>query len=208
MSFRNRVIGIYFSAKLLLEISDNPDTLQFCRTFLHKLERGIRFYGKSRSEIITSVKKVMETKSLEQLIHFFEIINLANSSKEYELLTSIGCKPIQSEEDMVRYNDVYNYLLKNFQNNITLAEIAGVCNMVPNAFCAYFKKKTQKTFTQIVNELRIGHAKKLLQNENLSVNDICYECGYNNPTNFYKFFKKISGRTPLEFRREMGMANA
>jgi AraC-like DNA-binding protein len=104
---------------------------------------------------------------------------------------------------MERFNDVYQFLLRNFSRDIMLEEVARICNMTPNAFCRYFKQKTQKTFTRFLNEIRIGHARKLLQNENYSIKDICYECGYNNPVNFFSFFKQITGQTPKAFRQNM-----
>ena len=88
-----------------------------------------------------------------------------------------------------------------------LEEVARVCNMSSNSFCRFFKQKTQKTFTFFLNELRIGHAKKLLQNENYSIKDICYECGYNNPVHFFNIFKRIVKQTPKEFRTNIFKMN-
>jgi len=70
-------------------------------------------------------------------------------------------------------------------------------------FCRFFKSRTQKSLTQFLNELRIGHACKLLQNEEYSVSDVCYECGYNTLANFNKFFKNITGKTPSEYRKKI-----
>lgn len=202
VGYNLQAIGIYFPANFILGITENTDTIGDCKKFLAKVQRGIRLMGKTRIAIIELVKKVAETKNLEQLVYFFKIIHIISTSKEYELITSLGYKTLQSDEDMERYNNVYKYLLQNFQHDITLAEVAAICNMVPNAFCRYFKTKTHKTFTQFLNELRIGYAKKLLLNHNLSVQEVCYECGYNNPTNFYKFFKKSLNKSPLEYRRQ------
>ncbi len=200
-----QAIGIYFPENFILGLSENSDIVIDCKKFLAKVQRGLRIAGSNRNEIIELVKKVSETKNLEQLIYFLKVIHLISISKDNDKITSLGYNTFQSEEDMERYNNVYNYLLKNFQQEITLANVASICNMVPNAFCRYFKSKTQKTFTQFLNEIRIGHAKKLLLNHNLSVQEVCYECGYNNPTNFYKFFRKLSGQTPLEYRRRYNL---
>ncbi|ULT29049.1 helix-turn-helix domain-containing protein [Sphingobacterium sp. E70] len=68
-----------------------------------------------------------------------------------------------------------------------------------------FKRHTQKPFSRFVNEMRIGHACKLLMDRTLSISEICYECGYQNLTNFNKFFKSIMNKTPREFRKEMDL---
>jgi AraC-like DNA-binding protein len=104
---------------------------------------------------------------------------------------------MSNEADISRFDAVYQYLLENFQSEITLEAVSKKCNMTPNAFCRYFKNKTQKTLTLFLNELRIGHACKLLQVDNSSIQHICYDCGNNNPVNFFKFFKTITHNPPV-----------
>jgi AraC-like DNA-binding protein len=91
--------------------------------------------------------------------------------------------------------------MQNFHRDVTLEELSGVCNMAPTAFCRFFKSKTQKSFIQVLNELRIGHACSLLQKSDYSIIDACYESGYNNYVNFNKCFKLITGRTPSGYRK-------
>ncbi|MEO9003498.1 MAG: AraC family transcriptional regulator, partial [Ginsengibacter sp.] len=91
---------------------------------------------------------------------------------------------------------------QNFTDVITLPQIAAVANLTPPAFCNFFKKKTQKSFSEFLNELRIGHACKLLQNLELSIADVCFKSGYQNMTNFNSFFKRITSKTPSQYRKE------
>jgi AraC-like DNA-binding protein len=79
---------------------------------------------------------------------------------------------------------------------------ASAANLSTAAFCRYFRKRTNKTFIQFLNEVRIGQACRLLINENNSVSDICYTCGYNNNSYFIRQFRKITGFTPLNYRRK------
>ena len=65
--------------------------------------------------------------------------------------------------------------------------------MTQTAFCRFFKSKTQKSFVQFLNEIRIGHACKLVLNETYSIADVCYESGFNNFPSFNKFFKTFTG---------------
>ena len=71
------------------------------------------------------------------------------------------------------------------------------------AFCRYFKKATGKTFTKLVNEYRVVHATKLLSESNMSITDICYECGFNNFSHFNKLFKEITSKNASSYRKEM-----
>jgi AraC-like DNA-binding protein len=97
---------------------------------------------------------------------------------------------------------VYQYLIKNFSETISLSQIASVANLTPQAFCNFFKKKTLKSFTEFLNELRVGHACKLLQNQQLTISDVCFQSGYQNMANFNNFFKKITKQTPSQYRKE------
>ena len=75
--------------------------------------------------------------------------------------------------------------------------------MTTPAFCRYFKKATGKTFTKLVNEYRIVHATKLLQENQTSITDICFECGFNNFSHFNKLFKEFTGESASKYRSQM-----
>jgi AraC-like DNA-binding protein len=77
--------------------------------------------------------------------------------------------------------------------------------MTPSAFCHYFKKYTKKTFTQYVNEVRVGYACKLLMETGMNVSEVCYQSGYNSLSRFNKCFKKIMKRTPLNYRKQFNL---
>lgn len=198
-----QAVGLYFPADLINRISDETSINNNYNKLIQNAERGLRFYGGTRKIINQKMKTLIKAGGLQQLGIFLEIIDTLLSSVEFKFLASPGYKKSADLNDMERFNDVYQFLLNNFQRDIKLEEIAGICNMAPNSFCRFFKQKTQKTFTLFLNELRIGHAKKLLQNENIPIKDICYECGYNNPVNFFSFFKQIVKQTPKQFRENM-----
>ena len=198
-----KAIGLYFPLEFINRVTDDTASISLYNDLMHRAERGLRFHGQTRLKIIEKVKEVTQCSGLVQLCTFLQIIDMLSKSKESIALASIGYKSSTNENDMERFNDVYQFLLRNFSRDIMLEEVARICNMTPNAFCRYFKQKTQKTFTRFLNEIRIGHARKLLQNENYSIKDICYECGYNNPVNFFSFFKQITGQTPKAFRQNM-----
>lgn len=89
--------------------------------------------------------------------------------------------------------------MSNFSGEIKLKDAAEVANMSVNAFCRYFKQHTRKTFTQIVNEIRIGHACRLLIEDKWNIRETAFECGYDNISYFNRQFKVIINFTPTEF---------
>ena len=198
-----KAVGLYFPVDLINRITDETAINNNYNKLIQNAERGLRFYGETRKTVNNKMRELVEAGGLLQLSIFLEIIDILSWSVEYEFLASLGYRKSSNLNDIERFNEVYQFLLSNFQRDIKLEEVAGICNMAPNSFCRFFKQKTQKTFTQFLNELRIGHAKKLLQNENYPIKDICYECGYNNPVNFFNFFRQIVKQTPKQFRESL-----
>jgi len=98
--------------------------------------------------------------------------------------------------------NVFEYTMNNFQEEISVKTISNVANMTKNAFCKCFKKPTNKTYVQILNELRIEHACRLLQSNNdLSIIQIAERVGFNNMSNFNRQFKAFKSCNPSEFKK-------
>jgi transcriptional regulator GlxA family with amidase domain len=92
--------------------------------------------------------------------------------------------------------------MKNFRDEVKLEEIAEIANMSSTSFCRYFKSRTNKTVFEFINEIRIGHAHKLLVETQYNMDQICFESGFKNVSSFFKQFKLITGKTPSKFRKE------
>lgn len=202
-SLYTKAIGLYFPQEFIHSISDDTTATSMYGELMCKAERGMRFYGDTKTKVISKLRELIQSNGLLQLGTFLQVIDILSYSNEFEYLASVGYKKSSNSNDMERFNEVYQFLLKNFSRDIMLEEVARVCNMTPNSFCRFFKQKTQKTFTYFLNEIRIGHAKKLLQSKNYTIKDICYECGYNNPVNFFSFFKQMTNQTPREYRKRV-----
>jgi transcriptional regulator GlxA family with amidase domain len=95
---------------------------------------------------------------------------------------------------------VYNYVQANYNKKIKVEEVASLVDLSVVSFSRLIKQRTGKTFIDFLNELRLGYATRLLIESNKTVTEICYECGFNNISNFNRIFKKSQGYTPSEFR--------
>jgi transcriptional regulator GlxA family with amidase domain len=95
-----------------------------------------------------------------------------------------------------------DYLNKNFEKNVSLSEAAKLVAMSEVAFSRFFKLRTGKTFVDTLNEVRLGHASRMLIETTQSINEVAYKCGFNNMSNFNRTFKKKKDCTPKEFRHE------
>ncbi|QEC53063.1 AraC family transcriptional regulator [Anseongella ginsenosidimutans] len=163
--------------------------------------RGIKLEGKARERIASILINTGQSNGLKKSIDIFTVLYELSEAREYEMLTGISYVNSYNENEARRINEVYEYVLKNFTTQIKLEEVAAIANMSPNAFCRYFKTHTQKNFSYFINEVRIGHACKLLLKKDLSVSRVCFESGFQSMTNFNKFFKRFTGKSPNEYRK-------
>jgi AraC-like DNA-binding protein len=90
-------------------------------------------------------------------------------------------------------------MISNFKNHISLEEVAQQLNMTSSSFCRFFRKSTNKSFVQYLNEIRVGYSCKLLIEKNYNISEVAYESGFENISHFNKQFKKIIRLTPTEF---------
>ena len=97
-------------------------------------------------------------------------------------------------------NDIYQYTMTNYSENISLEEIAAVIHLTPQSFCRYFRKHTLKTYTNFLNEVRVNEAcKKFMAHDFSSISAVAYQTGFNNVSTFNRVFKSIIGVSPSEY---------
>jgi len=110
-------------------------------------------------------------------------------------------KMTNNPKDTERIHRVFEYILKNYKQEIYLQEIAGMLNMSPVSFSRYFKHHTRKTFSEYVTEVRISHACSLLMQDDENISQISYSSGFENLSNFYRHFRKITGVIPKDYKK-------
>ncbi len=198
-----KAIVLYFPADFLCNLTNDLQLLSKVKNLIDRSRRGIRFLGETQQRVTKKLLPLPGKVGLDMIVDFFEIIKILLEGGEYEFLASVGYNHSFNEKDTERMNNVYQYLMQNFTEPIALPEIASIANMTPQAFCNFFKKRTQKTFFAFLNELRIGHACKLLHEEELTISSVCYKSGFQTFTNFNKFFKQQTQKTPSQYRKEL-----
>ena len=93
------------------------------------------------------------------------------------------------------------YIQENYKEKIYIRDLAGLIGMNEQYFCRFFKKVIGRSPMEYVNEYRIKKAIHYLKESDLTVTEICLECGYNNLGNFLREFRKYTSTTPLQYRR-------
>lgn len=169
---------------------------------LKKAEAGLSFRDAETPQIGREMETMLPMKEFDRSLALLALLQRL-AAKECTPLSSYGFNYVMNEEKVKRMNRVFQYITDNYKETISLEEIAGVANMTPQAFCKYFKERTHKTFIEFVNEVRIGHACKLLFEDNYNILQICYESGFNNLSNFNRQFKKFTSLSPIEYRKKV-----
>jgi len=198
-----QAVVIYFKEDFLgKELWGMPNNILLKKLFTNS-KRGIKFVGKAKTELEKCIRRLDDSKdSLGKLIDLLSILQLMANSKEYELLSSRGFILPVDEGECQRMNDVYQYIIHHYVRNPSLEEVSAVAHMSPSAFCRYFKLHSNKTYTQFLNEIKIGNACKLLIDNKLPISQICFEVGFNNFTHFNSQFRRIIGVTPSQYQRQ------
>ncbi|NJB70627.1 AraC-like DNA-binding protein [Saonia flava] len=164
---------------------------------------GVAFYGKTKTIIGEKIEILEYQTDFQRLLSILNILNELGSSQEFKVLNAEGFSIETEVKDNDRINVVFNFVKANFKEEITLDEIANLVSMTVPSFCRYFKKITNKTFTQFVNEYRLVHASKLLAEKPISITEVCFESGFNNFSHFNKLFKAFTGQSPSEYRNQL-----
>jgi AraC-like DNA-binding protein len=187
-----------FWGTAFLELPENKSI----RTLLDKSRRGVQIHGEVKEKISRQLQRLLKAEGTERLILLMEILVAVAQDPHNELLCSVGysCDVEEAVNDD-RMTQVYEYTLENFRKRIQLEEIAEVAHISPNSFCRYFKSRTKKTYSQFLLEIRVGQACRMLMENNMSIKEICYESGFNNFSSFHKYFKQITGKSPLMYKR-------
>ena len=194
-------IVIHFNENFLGDQLFKIPEMEAFNNFLKMANRGIEIKGEARTKINALMKKMLASNGLQRISFLFSLFDILSGPVEYELLASPGFVENVNLNGSDRLNKVINYVLKNFDQDITLPKAAHYANMSLTSFCNFFKGNYRLTFVEYLNSVRVGHACKLLSEKDRNIVDVAYGSGYNSLANFNKQFKKYKQMTPTEYRR-------
>jgi AraC-like DNA-binding protein len=198
---RIRAIVVHFSEECFgKEFFNIPEMAQI-KKLLIKSILGLKISGNTQLKLEPLMEKLLVSSGFERISILLEILNQISISQEIKSLSSIGYTKFSPHEDTTRIDRVFEFMLQNYTKDISLNQIAELVNMSVSAFCKFYKKRTGKTFTQTLNEIRVGHACKLFIENQLSVAEVSYQSGFNNLSYFHRNFKNITNFAPLEYKK-------
>ncbi|QKJ30705.1 AraC family transcriptional regulator [Mucilaginibacter mali] len=168
-----------------------------------KAKAGLSFTGNTRARVAEMMQQLVDLSGMDRLVTMVSILKELSESAECSEITLTKRKFYTSNEiDTNRFNNICNYTLTNFRREISLEEIAEVGNLSVTSFCRYFKLMTNQKYSDFLTQIRISHACRLLIDDKLSTDTICFESGFYNISNFYRHFKKVTELTPLVYKNK------
>lgn len=170
------------------------------RELLERARYGLRFSSEMSQTTADMLEQLPQQTGLTQLLSLLAILNVLATDQNAQLLASDGYQLAPGAAETERMKRVLEFMLRHFREEVRVEQIASIAGMAPAAFCRYFKNRTRKTFVEYLNELRTGHARKLLTNVDMSVGQVGLECGYNNNSHFHRQFKLSTGMTPFQYQ--------
>lgn len=180
-----------------------PEFMQV-KELLKTADRGIKLTQPPAhiKGLLYDITMLSGLKALICLLQLLEGVSSLSGDQISLISSDLYKVPLKNNSNEDRLEAVYKYVLENFKYEVSTKHAASLAFMNEAAFCRYFKRRTNKTLSQFVNNVRITHATLLLAEKGLSISNICFECGFDNLSYFNRQFKNITGKTPLAYRKE------
>ncbi|MEZ4993453.1 MAG: AraC family transcriptional regulator [Saprospiraceae bacterium] len=196
-----RGIVIYFHEDFLGDPLLKKNELYEIRQLLARAGRGMRIVGKTARNVHRLMNELLALRDFRSVLQLLEILDILANSTELEFLASDTYCNSLKKSDTDRMNRVYDFIMEHFTRKISLEEVASLTYMTPSSFSRFFKSHTNKTFSQLLSEVRIGHASKLLIDQDMGVAEACFKSGFQTLSNFNRQFKGIHRLSPTEYKK-------
>ncbi len=163
---------------------------------------GLKYDVVTAGEIGSEIKALKNKRGMTRLTGVLQILDKLVRRENYNKLSGMEIPHAGSVRDL-RMNEVLQYTLEHFTDDLPLDEVAEVASLTRTSFCRYFRQHTRKTFTEYLSELRINHACQLLKDRDMSIRSVCFESGYSNISHFNRQFRHYKGMTPGQYRKQI-----
>jgi len=201
LSKKSLMLTLFFTKNAFGDHFFELEELRALHPFFKKAENGCKVVSNT-VPLKGLFKTLKKASKFDRFVILLRILKHLSRAKT-KVLSSFVYEKKYTDTEGKRMQDVMTHTMNHYQQYIALDDIAKVAAMTKNAFCKYFKKRTNKTYFQFLSELRIEKASKLLtSNHELSIAEIAYQCGFRNLSNFNRQFLSIKKKTPSKYRLE------
>ena len=197
-----QVMTLQFHTDFLSDKALSRNIVLPIKELLLKSRRGVLFSTETIDIMVGKLDKLSNTQGFDSLLEFLSILYDLAISRNQKVLASASYVGHIDPSKSRRIQKITSFIQDNLHNEIRIKEVAGMVNMSETAFSHFFKKQTQRSFTDYLTDIRIGYAARELIDSEKTISEICYQSGFNNISNFNRTFKKKRGVTPSDFRSQ------
>lgn len=195
-----REITIQFSHNLFEGEMLSKNQFASIRKMLDLAENGLVFPMESIMKVYATIDGLSSEN--ERFIQFLKTLFILYelSVSDYKVLASSSYAKTGRVEESRRVQKVKEYISEHYAEQLRLTDMAEIVGMSPVAFSRFFRQRTGRTLSEYIVDIRLGFAARMLVDSSRNISEICYECGFNNLSNFNRTFKAKRHYTPREFR--------
>lgn len=196
-----REITIQFSPDLFSNNFIGKKQFTSIRKMLDRAQKGLAFPLRAVMKVYSNIDSLLKGEpGFYQFVKFLTILYELSICDDARTLSSSSFARSKMTSDSRRVQKVEEYINEHYTEEIRLAQLAELTDMTPVSFSRFFKLRTGKSLSDYIIDIRLGNATRQLVDSTKTVAEICYECGFNNLSNFNRIFKKKKGCSPKEFR--------
>lgn len=196
-----RAIVIHFTeASLGEDLLNLPEAVRLRKLFERSV-CGLDVTGATQKKVSQKLQDIVQLSGMRRWLCLIDILQDMAESRSLTSITRASFVGYNQKESN-RLSNVFDWIYANFERDIRLSEVAAIAEMQENAFSRFFSLRTRKTFSKFVQELRLQKAIRMLEKNEIPVTEICYECGFNNISNFNRQFLNQYGLSPLKYRHK------
>ncbi|WP_299314489.1 AraC family transcriptional regulator [uncultured Aquimarina sp.] len=198
----NVEVVIQFNESFIKEKLNHFPEFYVILEFIRKSPKGCLFSKVTKEKLSDSFLKISNQNNVEKLLNFMHILyNLSISNYRTPIVKSNYLEIDKTA--LPRISKVFDFVNKNYAKKIQSKTIAQQLGLTTNSFCRMFKSATNKSFISFLNEFRIKKAQEHFENKNISISEVLYQCGFNDPSYFCKQFRKYTGVSPSRYIKEL-----
>ncbi len=196
-----REITIHFSGNLFGADLISKNQFSSIRRMLRRAEHGLSFSTSAIMKVYSTLDTIAkESNRFVQFLKVMYILYELSISDDVKVLASSSFAHTGRSTESRRVQKVKQYINDHYAEPLKLADLANLVGMSPVAFSRFFRQRTDRTLSDYIVDIRLGYAARMLVDSSKNISEICYECGFNNLSNFNRTFKAKRNYTPRDFR--------
>lgn len=172
------------------------------RRLFERAHAGLIFGSTTKQQVGPLLEKMPQQPPFERLLTLLRVLQQLADAHDTEALHADGVRFDLNPKEQERINRICQYVEKHYAQPLDVRKVADLASLTVPAFCRYFKRMTQVTFTDFVNEYRVNQARRMLQSSR-TVADVGFAVGFNNLSHFNKTFRAVTGQTPSAYRKAL-----